>query len=73
MGLVIEKQNQRIAELEQEVERQKAIRLLDSKTSSKPLSTDILTKSEQKPPELSAGEEEPEKRKPGGQPGHNQF
>ena len=66
---VIEKLNKKIAELEQEVERLKASRDLDSKTSSKPPSTDILKKSEQKPEENEAGDGKV-KRKPGGQPGH---
>lgn len=39
------------------------------KNSSKPPSTDILKKPEQKPEEPEA-EEETVKRKPGGQPGH---
>ena len=62
---VIEKLNKKIAELEQEVERLKASRDLDSKTSSKPPSTDILKKSEQKPEENEAGDGKV-KRKPGG-------
>jgi transposase len=66
---VIEKLNKKIAELEQEVEKLKASRDLDSKTSSKPPSTDILKKSEQKPEENEAGDGKV-KRKPGGQPGH---
>lgn len=58
-----------IYELHLEVERLKVSRDLDSKTSSKPLSGDILKKSENKKAPL---EEEPNhpKRKPGGQPGH---
>ncbi len=42
---------------------------LDSKTSSKPPSNDLLKKSEKKKPQ-SDGEEKTAKRKPGGQPGH---
>jgi transposase len=58
-----------IYELHLEVERLKVSRDLDSKTSSKPPSGDILKKSENKKAPL---EEEPNhpKRKPGGQPGH---
>jgi transposase len=55
--------------LQQEVERLKVSRDLDSKTSSKPPSGDIQKKSENKKALL---EEEPNhpKRKPGGQPGY---
>jgi len=58
-----------IYELQQEVERLKVSRDLDSKTSSKPPSGDILKKSENKKALL---EEEPNqpKRKPGGQSGY---
>ena len=58
-----------ILQLQQEVERLKVSRDLDSSTSSKPPSGDILKKSENKKAPL---EEEPNhpKRKPGGQPGH---
>ena len=63
------KLNSRILELEQEIGKLKASRDLDSKTSSKPPSGDILKKSEKKP-ELSDGESQAPKRKPGGQPGH---
>jgi len=63
------KLNSRILELEQEIGKLKASRDLDSKTSSKPPSGDILKKSEKKP-ESSEGESQAPKRKPGGQPGH---
>lgn len=63
------KLNSRILELEQEIEKLKASRDLDSKTSSKPPSGDILKKSE-KPPESEDGESLARKRKPLGQPGH---
>lgn len=63
------KLNSRILELEQEIEKLKVSRDLDSKTSSKPPSGDILKKSE-KTPELEDGESLAPKRKPGGQPGH---
>lgn len=63
------KLNSRILELEQELEKLKVSRDLDSKTSSKPPSGDIVKKSEKK---LEEGDEEDKtpKRKPGGQPGH---
>lgn len=58
-----------INELKQEIERLRVSRNLDSKTSSKPPSSDLLQKPEKKKPQ-----QEPEansrKRKPGGQPGH---
>jgi transposase len=63
------KLNSRILELEQEIGKLKASRDLDSKTSSKPPSGDILKKSEKKP-EIEDGESQAPKRKPGGQPGH---
>ncbi len=58
-----------ILEIQQEVERLKVSRDLDSKTSSKPPSGDILKKSENKqaPPQEESNYP---KRKPGGQPGH---
>jgi transposase len=58
-----------ILELQQEVEQLKVSRDLDSKTSSKPPSGDILKKSENKkaPPQEESNHP---KRKPGGQPGH---
>ena len=65
---VTEKLNKRILELEQEVQKLRVSRDLDSKTSSKPPSGDILKKSEKKQ-EVSDEVETP-KRKPGGQPGH---
>lgn len=59
-----------IEELKAEVKRLKVSERLDSKTSSKPPSTDVLKKSE-KPKKESNPETNPEpKRKPGGQPGH---
>ena len=65
----IEKLNKRIVELEQEVEKLKISRDLDSKTSSKPPVGDLLKKSEKKQQDNN-GEVETTKRKPGGQPGH---
>lgn len=58
-----------IVELQQEVERLKVSRDLDSKTSSKPPSGDILKKSENKKAPTE-GESDQPKKKPGGQPGH---
>ncbi|MBE9008417.1 IS66 family transposase [Fortiea sp. LEGE XX443] len=58
-----------ILELQQEIERLKVSRDLDSSNSSKPPSGDILKKSENKkaPPQEESNQP---KRKPGGQPGH---
>ena len=56
-----------LGKLTAEVERLKSIIGKDSKTSSKPPSTDLITKSE-KAKEKSAANSS--KRKPGGQPGH---
>lgn len=64
---IILQQAQAIAELRSEIERLKGQRDTNSKTSSKPPSTDLLQKSEHKPP---AGDSKDKKRKPGGQPGH---
>ena len=58
-----------IFELQQEIERLKVSRDLDSKTSSKPPSADILKKPEQKKSENEPESHSP-KRQPGGQPGH---
>ncbi len=58
-----------IIELETEIQRIKVSNNLDSKTSSKPPSGDILKKSENKPDSSNPDSETP-KRKPGGQPGH---
>ncbi len=58
-----------VEQLKQEVEKLKLSRDLDSRFSSKPPSTDLLKKTEnkqEKKPESS----EAAKRKPGGQPGH---
>ncbi|WYL97252.1 MAG: IS66 family transposase [Gloeotrichia echinulata IR180] len=68
-AIAIDKLNSRILELEQEVEKLKVSRDLDSSTSSKPPSGDILKKSE-KNQEDNHREGESPKRKPGGQPGH---
>ncbi len=58
-----------IEALQAEIARLKARLNLDSKTSSKPPSQDIIKKSEKKKSTKDAQETEP-KRKPGGQPGH---
>ncbi|BDA70058.1 Transposase IS66 [Calothrix sp. PCC 7716] len=58
-----------ITELEAEVKRLKVSQSLDSKTSSKPPSGDILKKPEKKEDNTNSDPEAP-KRKPGGQPGH---
>ncbi len=63
------KLNSRILELEQEVEKLKVSRDLDSKTSSKPPSGDILKKLENKQ-DVVDEESKTAKRKPGGQLGH---
>ncbi len=68
-AIATEKLNSRILKLEQELEKLKVSRDLDSKTSSKPPSGDILKKSEKKLEENNQEGETP-KRKPGGQPGH---
>lgn len=67
-AIATEKLNKRILELEQELEKLRISRDLDSKISSKPPSSDLLKKSEKKkednpPPNAK------KKRKPGGQPG----
>lgn len=66
---VIEQQQQAIEQLTQEVNRLKGSLGLDSQTSSKPPSTDLLKKPEKAKEQPSASDEAP-KRKPGGQPGH---
>lgn len=68
-AIATRKLNSRILELEQEVEKLKLSRDLDSKISSKPPSGDILKKSENKQDVVHEESETP-KRKPGGQPGH---
>ncbi|MFH7028788.1 MAG: IS66 family transposase [Heteroscytonema crispum UTEX LB 1556] len=68
-AIAIETLNKRILELEQFVEKLKVSRDLDSSTSSKPPSGDLLKKSENKQHQ-SDGDGQARKRKPGGQPGH---
>ncbi len=66
---VIRELQKTILELQQEIERLKVSRDLDSSNSSKPPSGDIHKKSENKkaPPQEESNHP---KRKPGGQPGH---
>lgn len=66
---VISELQKTILELQQEIERLKVSRDLDSSNSSKPPSGDILKKSETKKA-LPQEESNHPKRKPGGQPGH---
>ena len=68
-GNTIDKLKSRVIELEIVIEKLKVSRDLDSTTSSKPPSGDILKKSENKEDD-KAEESEATKRKPGGQPGH---
>ncbi|WP_254563324.1 DUF6444 domain-containing protein [Oscillatoria sp. HE19RPO] len=63
-------QSKIIEELKAEVKRLKLSNGLDSKTSSKPPSTDVLKKSEKPKKQLNAETNPEPKRKPGGQPGH---
>ncbi len=65
---VIEQQQAMIEQLQQEIERLKTHQHTDSRTSSKPPSTDLLHKPEK--PKDSPQTPEAGKRKPGGQPGH---
>ncbi|BAY45702.1 transposase IS66 [Scytonema sp. HK-05] len=68
-AIATERLNKRILQLEQEVQKLKVSRDLDSKSSSKPPSGDILKKSENKQ-QVEDRDSETPKRKPGGQPGH---
>jgi transposase len=67
--IVIRELQTTIKELKQEIERLHVSSDLDSKSSSKPPSTDLLKKPEKKKPEIEHQSDSP-KRKPGGQPGH---
>ena len=69
VGIIIAQQNQ-INQLHQEIERLKGSLNLDSQTSSKPPSTDLLKKSEKAKQQQIETETPSEKRRPGGQPGH---
>lgn len=66
---IIEQFQRIIKELKLEIETLCVCRDLDSKTSSKPPSSDLLKKPETQKQEETASKEKP-KRKPGGQPGH---
>jgi transposase len=68
-AIAIDQLKSRVIELESVIEKLKVSRDLDSTTSSKPPSADILKKTEKKL-EDEVGESETPKRKPGGQPGH---
>ena len=61
---IILTQQEAIEHLKQEIEKLKASKERDSKTSSKPPSQDLLKKSEKRKEQANKG------RKPGGQPGH---
>jgi transposase len=69
-AIVIEKLEASIKELQQEIQRLKVGRDLDSRSSSKPPSTDLLKKSEKKESHSDEANVNNPKRKPGGQPGH---
>lgn len=62
------RQQKLIERLEQEIEKLKEKQSTNSKTSSKPPSSDLLEKSEKA--KVQKTEESEQKRKPGGQPGH---
>jgi transposase len=64
---IIMAQQSQINQLQEEIDRLKTSLHLDSQTSSKPPSTDLLKKSEK---QKSVTEKESPKKKPGGQPGH---
>jgi transposase len=67
---IVLRQQKLIERLEQELEKLKERQPSNSKTSSKPPSSDLIQKSETgKVDRLKESEQEP-KRKPGGQPGH---
>jgi len=65
---IILRQQEIIQQLVEEVERLKTNANSDSRSSSKPPSSDLHKRSEKSPPDESETSEE--KRKPGGQPGH---
>ena len=69
VGIILT-QHELIEELRIEIENLKLSRDLDSKTSSKPPSTDLLKKSEKAKPDQDNKSDTFKKRKPGGQPGH---
>lgn len=63
-------QQKAIEKLQQEIEKLKLSRDLDSKSSSKPPSTDLLKKSEKAKHSGTEARSDKKKRLPGGQPGH---
>jgi len=67
---IIVSQQQQIQELTQEIERLKLSQNLDSQTSSKPPSTDLLKKNENNQEKPSSNKQTSTNKKPGGQPGH---
>ncbi len=69
-AIAIQELQKVILELEQEILRLKVSRDLDSQTSSKPPSTDLLKKPEKAKTYPSKDPSSSTKRKPGGQPGH---
>ena len=64
------RQQKLIEKLEQELEKLKERQPSNSKTSSKPPSSDLIQKSETAKVDQSSEAEKEPKRKPGGQPGH---
>lgn len=66
---IILEQQRLLEQLSQEVAQLKVRLHLDSQTSSKPPSTDLLKKPEKAKEQVENTAEEP-KRRPGGQPGH---
>ena len=64
------RQQKLIEKLEQELEKLKERQPSNSKTSSKPPSSDLIQKSETAAFDNSKESESEPKRKPGGQPGH---
>ena len=67
---IILAQQKIIFDLTQQIEKLKSFIDLDSKTSSKPPSTDLLRKSEKAQKSEEGPSSEEKKRLPGGQPGH---
>jgi len=65
----IEQLKSRVVELEKKIQELKVSRDLDSIISSKPLSANLLKKTENHPVAQPSDRQTP-KRKPGGQPGH---
>lgn len=70
LGQIILTQQKLIEELKREIEKLKLSPNLDSKTSSKPPSTDLLKKSEKAKQDEDNKRDQKKKKKPGGQPGH---